>query len=218
MFAALAVFLIAAKKTADLRRMLPMPQAKPDDAEQGAVEAIWMRWSVTAMGGLLAAGFLSLAFGIGTALPNRLDDLEKPTSADAARADAKAADMPSWEEMRSNWPRFRGADGNGMASQANFPLVWDTNTGAGIVWKSSVPVPGFSSPIVWKNRAFLSGGDASKREVLCYDAGNGELLWEKAVGNAPGSATELDETQLQAGYAAATMATDGQRVFDFRHR
>jgi len=212
-FAAGAVFLFAAKKAADFHRTLPMPKAKSDDAEQGTVEANWMRWSVTAMGGLLAAGFLSLAFGIGTALPNRLDDLEKPTSVDAVRADAKAADTPSPEELRNNWPRFRGADGNGMASQANFPLVWDTNSGAGIVWKSTIPAPGFSSPIVWKNRVFLSGGDASKREVLCYNAENGELLWEKTVTAAPAIAAALPEMELQAGFAAATMATDGQRVY-----
>ncbi len=212
-FAAVAVFLFAAKKVADFRRTLPMPKAKPDDAEQGGVEANWMRWSVTAMGGLLTAAFLSLAFGIGTALPNHLADLQKSKRLDPAGADAKVAGMPSPEEMQSNWPRFRGADGNGMAAQANFPLVWDTNTGAGIVWKSSVPVPGFSSPIVWRNRVFLSGGDASKREVLCYDADSGALSWEKAVANAPAIAAELDETQLQAGFAAATMATDGKRVF-----
>lgn len=103
----------------------------------------------------------------------------------------------------SNWPRFRGADGSGVCAKFEAAL-----TTQAIAWKTPVPAAGFSSPIVWDNRVFLSGGDETKREVICFDADSGKLLWEKGVPAEAGA--EIPE---QCGAAAATMATDGQRVF-----
>jgi outer membrane protein assembly factor BamB len=60
---------------------------------------------------------------------------------------------------------------------------------------------------------FISGGTAAKREVFCYDAGNGALLWQRAVENVPGSPAKVPEVPEDTTYAASTMATDGHRVF-----
>ena len=74
-----------------------------------------------------------------------------------------------------------------------------------------MPLPGFSSPVVWGKRLFLTGGDATVRKVFCFDAESGAILWEKEV------ATTLDNPLIagadgHAGYAAATPATDGNYV------
>jgi outer membrane protein assembly factor BamB len=46
-----------------------------------------------------------------------------------------------------------------------------------VLWHSAIPAPGHSSPIVWGDRVFISGGTAERREVFCYNASSGALLW-----------------------------------------
>jgi outer membrane protein assembly factor BamB len=49
--------------------------------------------------------------------------------------------------------------------------------------------------------------------VFCYDAGSGQLLWQRAIENVPNSPAKLPEIPDTTGYAAPTMATDGGRVY-----
>jgi outer membrane protein assembly factor BamB len=134
-------------------------------------------------------------------------------SAIAQTVIAFASDIPSPEEYRANWPRFRGADGGGVYEQGDVPLSCDFQTGANIAWTSIVPAAGFSSPVVWGERVFLSGGDEKKREVICFDVASGKVLWQHAVPAASGSADEKVEVPDECGMAAATVATDGRRVY-----
>ena len=126
---------------------------------------------------------------------------------------AVAADLPSPEEYRANWPRFRGPDGGGVAMKGGVPLTCDVKTGANIAWSVEVPAAGFSSPVVWGDRVFLSGGDETKREVMCFDVQTGKLLWQSAVPKTAGSPEENPEVPDQCGMAAGTIATDGLRVY-----
>jgi outer membrane protein assembly factor BamB len=75
------------------------------------------------------------------------------------------------------------------------------------------PVSGFNSPIVWGNRVFFSGGDAAKREVICLDAGTGQVVWRQALTDVPQSPKEMPEIPESTGLAAPSMATDGKRVY-----
>ncbi len=131
----------------------------------------------------------------------------------SAVATALAADLPSPGEYAANWPRFRGPDGGGVYTKGEVPLSCDIKTGANVAWTAVVTSTGFSSPVVWGNRVFLSGGDESKREVLCFDATTGRLLWQRAVPKTAGSPDEKPEVPDQCGMAAATGATDGRRVY-----
>ena len=123
----------------------------------------------------------------------------------------------------ADWPRFRGADGSGNAGDAKAPTTWsDTEN---VNWKAALPGPGSSSPIVWKDRVFVtcySGyGDGSdgameklQRHLVCLDRATGKVLWDKAV------AAEMPEDSYSGfltehGYASSTPATDGERVFAF---
>ncbi|MDR3405685.1 MAG: PQQ-binding-like beta-propeller repeat protein [Chthoniobacter sp.] len=126
---------------------------------------------------------------------------------------AHAADLPSSEEYHANWPRFRGPDGGGVAAQGDTPATCDIKAGTNIAWIVSVPVPGFGSPVIWGDRVFLSGGDETKREVLCFDVASGKILWESAVPKTKGSPDESPAVPEQCGMAAATVATDGHRVY-----
>jgi outer membrane protein assembly factor BamB len=118
-----------------------------------------------------------------------------------------------WEERANQWPSFRGPDGLGRAGGGAPPVEWDGASGRNILWKSPVPRPGFSSPVVWGDRVFLTGGDAESREVYCFDAKSGALRWRGSVGGFPGSPAELPPVTPDTGHAASTAATDGQRVF-----
>lgn len=104
------------------------------------------------------------------------------------------------------WPVFRG--GVGVASHAKAPLTWSGKTGENIRWKAAVPKPSSGSPIVWKNRVFLTGSDAESREVYSFDAETGRLLWRQALKSGP-----LPKLIDGVTHADATLATDGERVY-----
>ena len=130
----------------------------------------------------------------------------------AGAALALAADAPTPAEYQANWPRFRGPGGAGVWTHGEVPLTCDVKTGANVAWTAEVPAPGFGSPVVWGDRVFLSGGDEATRVVLCYEAGTGKLLWKSAVPKLDGSEEKV-EVPDQCGMAAATVATDGRRVY-----
>ncbi len=109
------------------------------------------------------------------------------------------------------WPGFRGPGGVGVAPARSFPTEWDLPAGKGLLWKAPVPLPGWNSPIVWGKRVFVSGATAVKREVYAFDADTGKPLWTRDVPMMPGSGPMKQAND--AGFAPATMATDGERVF-----
>jgi outer membrane protein assembly factor BamB len=215
------VFVLAIKQGARCQRQLPMPQPKPDASDQATRSAARARWSVAA-GGAAIGGFLFiLSLGLSGALPKRTAEVERLLGAGETVGpgelhptdQAKASDAASPEELRQNWPRFRGVDGGGVSMLTNVPVTWDPKTGAGIAWKVPVPASGFGSPIVWGDQVFLSGGDAKKREVFCLDGKTGQTLWRQPVASVPDGPAQAAEVPESTGYAASTMATDGRRVY-----
>lgn len=116
---------------------------------------------------------------------------------------------PSDAEPAKNWGSFRGSAAGVVA--ADIPADWDGASGKNILWKTPIPTPGKNSPIVWNGSIFLSGATKESQEVFCIDAGTGAIRWRKVVGTPdPGKAPKVME---DTGFAAATMATDGTRVF-----
>ena len=211
LFAGLVAFLISAKQAASYHKALPMPQPKPDAANEQARAASWMRRSVAGVAIVSGAVCLALILSVGTSLPSRLNELDKLSG--ATNHGPAITTGPSVAEIQANWPQFRGPFGNGISTHTNAPLTWDWKTGAGIAWKTAVSAPGVNSPVVWGNRVFLSAGDKNKREVFCFGATTGDILWQHAVENVPGSPVEVPEIPAEPGFAAATMALDGRRAY-----
>ena len=95
-----------------------------------------------------------------------------------------------------------------MSSEKNPPLEWAPCKN--IAWKTAVPGQGWSSPILWEDRVFLSTATEEGRSchVLSMDAKTGEILWDTHV---------FDQETLQKrqhnSYASPTPVTDGERVF-----
>ena len=52
------------------------------------------------------------------------------------------------------WPQFRGPGGAGHSTATNLPTAWsDTQN---LVWRTPLPGPGSSSPIVGGDRLYLT--------------------------------------------------------------
>ena len=72
-----------------------------------------------------------------------------------------------------NWPRFRGPHGNGVATTDTPPDTWSTTQN--IAWATEIPGRGWSSPIVWGNRIFVTSAvstDGSFKEPSTGIYGN----------------------------------------------
>ena len=146
------------------------------------------------------------------------DDGKKPldpllsSPEDVEGAADTEGEYPTAEEISENWPVFRGP-ATGKATAAAFPTQWDAGRPEGIAWKTGIPLPGHSSPIVWDGKVFVTGADEKRRGVYCLDAVTGKILWRKQVKMDASGDIEPPEVMEDTGYAAPTMATDGRRVF-----
>jgi outer membrane protein assembly factor BamB len=107
-----------------------------------------------------------------------------------------------------NWPCFRGPDGDGTCSETGVPVSWDSVRN--VAWKVRVPGIGYSSPVIWNNRLFLTTGinDTQEKKLLCYDSGNGKLIWQKTV-----IKSKFENKHDNNSYASGTPATDGNRIY-----
>jgi outer membrane protein assembly factor BamB len=131
-----------------------------------------------------------------------------------------------------NWPQFRGTTA-GVSEEKGLPAKWDAKTN--VVWAREIPGRGWSSPVVWGNRIFLTsvinegkaeepkkglyfGGERMKPAdavhrwmVYCLDLQTGKVIWEReAVKEKPSFAIHIKNT-----YASATPVTDGERVYAY---
>lgn len=130
---------------------------------------------------------------------------------------------------QENWPQFRGPGAAGVSLQP-LPTKWDRTTN--IVWSLDVPGRGWSSPVVWGDKIFVTSVLNDKTptprpglyiqdligkippgehvwKLTCIDFNSGKPLWEKAVHRgAPGEPIHLKNT-----YASETPVTDGERVY-----
>ncbi len=121
----------------------------------------------------------------------------------------------------ADWSQFRGPGGSGVSDAKGTPLNWSDTQG--IVWKTDLPGPGTSSPIVFGNKIFLtcstgfgpgiSGSiEALKRHLLCFDRATGKLLWNTPVA---ADLPEQEKIREDHGYATSTPVADAERVYVF---
>lgn len=123
------------------------------------------------------------------------------------------APYPTMQELRQNYPSFRGAGSNGIAYQKNIPVSWDGKSGKNVKWKVAIPKQGYNSPVIWGDKVFVAGADKNGSEVYCYDINTGKIIWQKKADNIPGSPAKPPKTTDDTGLSAPTMATDGRRAY-----
>ena len=140
--------------------------------------------------------------------------------------------MP-WGRCRKKTGRsFAGRNG-GISDEANLPDRWSKTEN--VAWSTAIPGRGWSSPIVWGDRVFLTSavrlkGEAEKVKpglyfggerktpkdphrwvVYCLDLNSGKILWEKTAHEGiPKEGHHLKNT-----LASETPVTDGKHVFAY---
>ena len=67
---------------------------------------------------------------------------------------ALTAAVPFSGAHAENWPQFRGPTHQGLSSERSAPLHWNATTN--VAWKTEIPGEGWSSPIVWNDRIFVT--------------------------------------------------------------
>ena len=106
------------------------------------------------------------------------------------------------------WPQWRGPSAQGHVAEAKYTDTWSATSG--VQWKVTVPGRGNSSPVVWGDRVFLTTARDNGRRVsmLAFSRTDGRVLWETFVPQ-----DGVENVHDKNGYASATPATDGQRVY-----
>jgi outer membrane protein assembly factor BamB len=130
-----------------------------------------------------------------------------------------------------NWAQFRGPGARGQSDDLGLPARWSPEEN--IRWKCSLPGRGWSSPVVWGDRIFLTsvinegttepakkglyfGGNRADAPttvhrwmVYCVDLSSGKLLWEaEAHRGVPSSPRHLKNS-----YASETPVVDNDRLY-----
>jgi outer membrane protein assembly factor BamB len=135
----------------------------------------------------------------------------------------------------AHWPQWRGPFFNGVAKGATAPVEFsDTKN---IKWKVAIPGRGFSTPVIWGNRIFLTtavptgkvtksappeqarpldwpggagAGEEHKFVVMCLDKKTGNTLWERVAK----VATPHEGHHREYGsFASNAPATDGRYLY-----
>ncbi len=106
-------------------------------------------------------------------------------------------------QTESNWPNWRGPNGDGSAADGNYPVRWsETNN---ILWKSPLPGKGCSTPIVWGEKIFVTAPADGQDSLLAIDW-NGKELWRTKMG------VERAGKHRNGSGSNASPATDGKVV------
>ena len=56
--------------------------------------------------------------------------------------------------IAQTWPQWRGPEANGLASEKKLPVEWGADKN--IAWKVALPGKGWSQPVVWGNKIFVT--------------------------------------------------------------
>lgn len=108
-----------------------------------------------------------------------------------------------------NWPQFRGPAGNGHAAAASLPDQWSESQN--VVWKTKIHDRGWSSPVVWGNRVWLTTATDSGDQlfVLCIDLATGEVVYDRKLFDVK-QPQDIHETN---SHASPTPVLEQDRVY-----
>lgn len=116
--------------------------------------------------------------------------------------------VPVEGEAAKHWSRWRGPSGQGLVSGSGYLDRWSATEN--VRWKAQIPGAGNSSPIVWRDRIYLTTARDNGRRLslIAFDRASGKLVWEVY---APAGAD--DRAHPKNGHASGTPATDGEQIY-----
>ena len=134
-------------------------------------------------------------------------------------------------DLTQEWPSFRGPAAAGVADGQHLPDAWDGAKGTQIKWKTEIPGLAHSSPIVWRDRIFVTTAVSSRPnatfkpglygdgtasddlsvhrwQVISLDRQTGKILWTKTAFEGP----PKEKRHIKSTYASSSPVTDGRIV------
>jgi outer membrane protein assembly factor BamB len=107
------------------------------------------------------------------------------------------------------WSRWRGPSGQGLVPDGvAYTDAWSPTSR--VQWKTALPGAGNSSPVVWGDQIFLTTARERGRRLslIAVNRTAGKILWETFIPQ-----EGVEGVHEKNGYASATPATDGERVY-----
>jgi len=112
-----------------------------------------------------------------------------------------------------DWPQFRGPTGDGHYVGPPIPTQWGPDKN--VAWKTPIPGRGWSSPIIWQGRAYLTTavqqGQRHSLQAVAVDGQSGKVLWQREVLVEDGS--KAPTPHAKNTHASPTPVTDGRRLY-----
>jgi outer membrane protein assembly factor BamB len=112
-----------------------------------------------------------------------------------------------------DWPQFRGPTGDGQYVGPSIPTEWGPDKN--VVWKMPIPGRGWSSPIIWQGRVYLTTaveqGGRYSLQAVAVDCQTGKVLWQREVFVEDTSKSPTPHAKNT--HASPTPATDGRRLY-----
>ena len=107
--------------------------------------------------------------------------------------------------VAENWPSWRGPTRDGVSTETNLPVEWDTERN--IAWKLEMPAWSGSTPIVWDDFIFLNVAvDDDNLELWCLDRNTGQPFWRRHL-------SDGNRRQRKQNMSSPSPITDGERVW-----
>lgn len=113
------------------------------------------------------------------------------------------ADAASAQE----WMQFRGPNGSGVSSSTNLPIEFGPDKN--VLWKTPLPA-GHSSPVIGRERIFVTGFESNALFTIGLDRKTGKLLWKQEVPR-----PRQDRLEKPNSPASPSPVTDGESVVVF---
>lgn len=118
--------------------------------------------------------------------------------------------LASHAQLKTNsqdWPQFRGPNGSGVAQTTGLPTEFGPDKN--VIWKKTIPT-GYSSPVLIKDRIFLTACENEKLLTLCLNRKTGDIIW-----TVPAPRPRKEKIDFRNNPASPTPATDGKNVYVF---
>ena len=103
----------------------------------------------------------------------------------------------------NSWNQFRGPNSSGVADAFKPPIKLDPRT---LIWKRAIP-PGLSSPVLSRNKIFLTAVEGQRLVTLAFDVASGKPAWSQ-----PAPRVAAEKVHEANSPATPTPYVDGERV------
>jgi len=104
-----------------------------------------------------------------------------------------------------NWPNWRGPMRNGISTETNLPVEWDSEHN--IDWKLEMPAWSGSTPVIWDDLIFINVAvDDDNLSLWCIDRDTGQPIWKRHL-------SDGNRRRRKQNMSSPSPVTDGQRVW-----